>query len=196
MIRQLFTALNLIYVKAYMLNSTPKLYLASFLRVQLWFEQSTFALQKSLFLMIETSMWVLSISCEYRKDVIQSLLPGNSKVFWISLKFKEKIDFFIFQGFRETPQGLVPMEWTQDHKHSARGRFSTILRIFEGIFQKKIFHSMIMSNLALLDMLKTSLCGTRMSKLTKNAKHIQSYSDVSNLLQSQFLTLKYFFQET
>ena len=153
MIRQLFTALNLIYVKAYMLNSTPKLYLASFLHVQLWFEQSTFALQKSLFLMIETSMWVLSISCEYRKDVIQSLLPGNSKVFWISLKFKEKIDFFIFQGFRETPQGLVPMEWTQDHKHSARGRFSTILRIFEGIFQKKNFHSMIMSNLALLDML-------------------------------------------
>ena len=153
MIRQLFTALNLIYVKAYMLNSTPKLYLASFLRVQLWFDQSTFALQKSLFLMIETSMWVLSISCEYRKDVIQSLLPGNSKVFWISLKFKEKIDFFIFQGFRETPQGLVPMEWTQDHKHSARGRFSTILRIFEGIFQKKFFHSMIMSNLALLDML-------------------------------------------
>ena len=46
------------------------------------------------------------------------------------------------------------MEWTQDHKHSARGRFSTILRIFEGIFQKKIFHSMIMSNLALLDMLR------------------------------------------
>ena len=46
------------------------------------------------------------------------------------------------------------MEWTQDHKHSARGRFSTILRIFEGIFQKKNFHSMIMSNLALLDMLK------------------------------------------
>ena len=46
------------------------------------------------------------------------------------------------------------MEWTQDHKHSARGRFSTILRFFEGIFQKKIFHSMIMSNLALLDMLK------------------------------------------
>ena len=48
------------------------------------------------------------------------------------------------------------MEWTQDHKHSARGRFSTILRIFEGIFQKKIFHSMIMSNLALLDMLSSS----------------------------------------
>ena len=45
------------------------------------------------------------------------------------------------------------MEWSQDHKHSARGRFSTILKIFEGIFQKKIFHSMIMSNLALLDML-------------------------------------------
>ena len=40
------------------------------------------------------------------------------------------------------------MEWTQDHKHSARGRFSTILRFFEGIFQ-----SMIMSNTALLDML-------------------------------------------
>ena len=47
------------------------------------------------------------------------------------------------------------MEWSQDHKHSARGRFSTILKIFEGIFQKKNFHSMIMSNLALLDMLKS-----------------------------------------
>ena len=50
------------------------------------------------------------------------------------------------------------MEWTKDHKPSARGRFSTILRIFEGIFQKKNFHSMIMSNLALLDMLiKTNI---------------------------------------
>ena len=72
----------------------------------------------------------------------------------MSLKLKEKSDFSVFQGFRETPPGLIPIEWTQDHKPSARGRFSTILRIFEGIFQKKIFHSMIMSNLALLDMLK------------------------------------------
>ena len=60
--------------------------------------------------------------------------------------------------FRETPPGLIPMEWTQDHKHSARGRLSTILRIFEGIFQKKNFHSMIMSNLALLDMLREIIC--------------------------------------
>ena len=48
------------------------------------------------------------------------------------------------------------MERTQDHKPSARGRFSTILRIFEGIFQKKILHSMTMYNLALLDMLKST----------------------------------------
>ena len=59
------------------------------------------------------------------------------------------------------------MEWTQDHKHSARGRLSTILRIFEEIFQKKNFHSMIMSNLALLDMLSSSLSNLLRLKIGK-----------------------------
>ena len=70
------------------------------------------------------------------------------------------------------------MDWTQDHKLSSRGRFSIILRILIGIFQKQIFHSMIMSNLALLDMLKIALNITN---------YINLQDSIGFVLSSEFL---------